>query len=75
MIAQNYQLRDIRAKIFYALQWRHNESDVVSHHQPRDCFLNRLFKAQIKENIKALRHWPLCGEFTGNRWIPCTEDQ
>ena len=21
------------------------------------------------ENIKALRHWPLCGEFTGDRWI------
>ena len=31
----------------------------------------RLFiQAQIKENIKALRHWPLCGEFTGHRWIP-----
>ena len=25
---------------------------------------------QIKENIKAPRHWPLCGEFTGDRWIP-----
>ena len=22
-------------------------------------------QAQIKENIKAPRHWPLCGEFTG----------
>ena len=22
-------------------------------------------RAQIKENIKAPRHWPLCGEFTG----------
>ena len=21
------------------------------------------------------RHWPLCGEFTGNRWIPCTNGQ
>ena len=27
-------------------------------------------QAQIKENIKAPRHWPLCGEFTGDRWIP-----
>ena len=27
---------------------------------------------QIKENIKALRHWPLCGEFTDDRWIPRT---
>ena len=23
-----------------------------------------------KKRIKALRHWPLCGEFTGDRWIP-----
>ena len=27
-------------------------------------------QAQIKENIKAPRHRPLCGEFTGQRWIP-----
>ena len=26
-------------------------------------------QAQIKENIKALRHWPLSREFTGDRWI------
>ena len=32
-------------------------------------------QAQIKENIKALRHWPLWGEFTGDRWIPHTKDQ
>ena len=37
----------------------------ISNHQPHDCLLNRLFKAQIKENIKASRHWPLCGDFTG----------
>ena len=24
----------------------------------------------MKENIKAPRHWPLCGEFTDDRWIP-----
>ena len=28
------------------------------------------FQAQIKENIKAPRHWSLCGEFTGDRWVP-----
>ena len=27
-------------------------------------------QAQIKEYIKAPRHWPLCGEFTGDRWNP-----
>ena len=30
---------------------------------------------QIKENIKAPRLWPLCGEFTGDRWIPRTNGQ
>ena len=39
-----------------ALQWRHNERDGVSNHQPHDCLLTRLYKVQIKENIKALRH-------------------
>ena len=27
------------------------------------------------ENIKAPRHWLLCGEFTGDRWIPRTNGQ
>ena len=34
------------------LQWRHNESFGVSNHQPHDCLLSRLFKAQIKEKSK-----------------------
>ena len=32
-------------------------------------------QAQIKENIKAPRRWPMCGEFTGDRWIPRTNGQ
>ena len=43
---------------------------------PAPRLFNQLFtQAQIKENIKAPRHWPLCGEFTGDRWIPCTKGQ
>ena len=34
-----------------------------------------LIQAQIKENIKAPRDWPFCGEFTGDRWIPRTNGQ
>ena len=34
-----------------------------------------VFQTQIKENIKAPRHWPLCVEFTGDRWIPRTNGQ
>ena len=49
-----------------SLKRRHNERDGVSNQQPHDCLFNRLFKAQIKENIKARRHWPLWGEFTGD---------
>ena len=42
--------------------------------------VSRLFtqpftRAHIKENIKAPGHWPLCGEFTGDRWIPRTNGQ
>ena len=44
--------------------------DSVSNHQPHHCLPNRLFKAQIKENIKAPRHWPLWGEFTRDGEFP-----
>ena len=33
-------------------------------------FTQPFIQAPIKENIKALHHWPLWGEFTGDRWIP-----
>ena len=39
-------------------------------------FTQPFIRAQkIKENIKAPRHFPLCGEFTGDRWIPRTNGQ
>ena len=38
-------------------------------------FTQPFIQVQIKENITAPRHWPLCGEFTGNRWIPRTNGQ
>ena len=44
------------------LQWRHNERDSVTNYRRLDCLLIRLL--QIKENIEALRHWPLWGEHT-----------
>ena len=34
-----------------------------------------VFQVQIKENIKALHHWPLWGESTGDQWIPLTKGQ
>ena len=38
-------------------------------------FTQPFIQAQIKENIKAPRHWPLCGEFTDDRWILGTNGQ
>ena len=29
-----------------------------------------VYSGAVKENIKAPCHWPLCREFTGDRWIP-----
>ena len=38
-------------------------------------FTKTFVQAQIKENIKAPRHWPLWGEFAGDQWIPHTKGQ
>ena len=42
-----------------ALQWRHNEHDSVSNHQPHDCLLNGLFGRRSKKKSK-LRGTGLC---------------
>ena len=51
------------------LQWRHNERDGVSNHQPHDCLLNCLFRHRSKKTSK-LRvpghcavNSPVTGEF------------
>ena len=38
-------------------------------------FTQPFIGAQIKESIKDPRYWPLCGEFTGDRWTPSTNGQ
>ena len=43
---------------------------------PASRLFTQLFiQTQIKKTPKAPRHWPLCGEFTGDRWIPRTNGQ
>ena len=37
---------------------------------PARLFTQPFIQAQMKENIKAPRHWPMCGECTCDRWIP-----
>ena len=36
----------------FSLQWRHNEHDSVSNHQPHDCLLKRLFRHWSKKTSK-----------------------
>ena len=43
------------------LQWRHNERDNVSNHQPHDCLHNHLFRRRSKKTSK-LRVTGLCAE-------------
>ena len=47
--------------LFLSLQWRHNEHDGVSNHQPNDCLLNRLSRRRSKKTSK-LRVTGLCKE-------------
>ena len=55
------------------LQWRHNECDGVSNHQPHDCLFNRLFRLRSKKTSKlrltdlCAGNWPVTGEFPAQR--------
>ena len=52
------------------LQWRHNDRDGVSNHQPHDCLLNHLFRLSWKKTSK-LRITGLCeGNSLGTREFP-----
>ena len=51
------------------LQWRHNERDGVSNHQPHACLLHRLFRRRSKKTSKPRATW-LC-----DRWIPRRKGQ
>ena len=46
--------------VLFSLQWRHDERDGVSNHQPHDCLPNGLFKRRSKKTSK-LRVTDLCG--------------
>ena len=51
------------------LQWRHNDHG-ASQITSLALFTQPFIQTHIKENIKAPRHWPLCGEFTGTGEFP-----
>ena len=57
----------------YPLQWRHNDRDGVSNHQPHDCWLNRPFRCRSKKTSKlratglCARNSPVTSEFPAQR--------
>ena len=51
-----------------ALQWRHDEPDGVSNHQPHDCLLNRLLRSRSKKTSK----FRVTGICKGN--LPVTDE-
>ena len=67
-VAPNYGLSVANDKQFHpptariSLQWRHNECDGISSHQPHDCLLNGLFRRRSKKTSK-LR---ITGLYEGN---------
>ena len=67
-----FQLR-LYCIIIFPLQWRHNERDRVSNHQPHDCLFNRLFTRRSKKTSKVrvtgfcVGNSPLTGEFPAQR--------
>ena len=54
-------MHTVRALWRVVLQWRDNERDGVSNHQPYGCLLNRLFRRRSK-NTSKLRVAGLCEE-------------
>ena len=53
----------------FPLQWRHDEHDGVSNHQPHHCLLNRLFRrksnktSKLRVTVLCVGNSPMTGEF------------
>ena len=80
----------VQVMIISSAKWHFRFSDGISHHihyssvivgamtsqiTNLTMFTQPFIQAQIKENIKAPHHWPLCRKFTDERWIPRTKGQ
>ena len=73
----NAKQTDVVSQDWLATPNRSKADCVENRHQcdHGDNVLIRLFSClgPDQENIKAPRHWPLWGEFTGDQWIPRTK--
>ena len=58
-----------------ALQWRHNDHDCVSNHQPRGCLLNRLFRRADQRKHQSSESLAFVWGIHRDRWISRTKGQ
>ena len=59
----------LRHDVNMPLEWRHNDRDGVSNHQPNDCLRKCLFRRKSKLGVTGLCVWnsPVIGEFPAQR--------
>ena len=60
--------------VVITLQWRHNGHDGVSNHQPHVVY-STVYLGSDQRKHQSSASLALCGEFTGDRWIPHTNCQ
>ena len=49
---RTFHQQNVGCLLGFTLQWRHNDQDSVSNHQPHGCLLNRLFRSRSKKTSK-----------------------
>ena len=77
-VSINFANGKLSCKICFGNYFENHYSDTIMWRlkSPASPFFTQPFiQAQIKDNIKAPRHWSLCGEVTGHRWLPLTNGQ
>ena len=75
-----YYLHIILCYKTHEQRWKTSATHFASHYNDvimttMACQITSLTIIYSAENIKAPRHWPLCWEFNGDRWIPRTKGQ
>ena len=76
---EDLSVSDLLAQYIQSSCFAHYNDVIMSAMVPQITSLtivySTVYSGADQNNMKALRHWPLCGEFTGDRWIPRTNGQ
>ena len=65
----------LRRRDFMTFEWNLHYSDVIMSTMAfkitsLTIVYSTVYSGPDQRNLKALCHWPLCGKFTGDQWIP-----